>query len=199
MNRLHASFPITHCPACGYQLRGLPTYGRCPECGKDYHDRMLWVPGSRAARAASRRVNVLVLILIALIVPCARYLLVVLCVWWLAWRLVMPKHRREGSPPHLFVDDDGFSVTQTPKIENRIHWFEIKRITLAPAFLMQRARANGFRTWRVRFFWRFLAAKLGSTADFHFDATRIGAIRLLILLRRRHADAAMKADEIQSR
>ena len=24
------------CAACGYHLRGLPTHGRCPECGEHY-------------------------------------------------------------------------------------------------------------------------------------------------------------------
>ena len=28
--------PYAHCAHCGYRLRGLPTEGRCPECGTPY-------------------------------------------------------------------------------------------------------------------------------------------------------------------
>lgn len=39
-----ADQPLTHCPVCKYDLTGLPTDHRCPECGFEYEESMrLWV------------------------------------------------------------------------------------------------------------------------------------------------------------
>ena len=32
----HTPAPIGHCPTCGYDQRGLPAGGRCPECGAPF-------------------------------------------------------------------------------------------------------------------------------------------------------------------
>src|SRR5215468_1246990 len=40
-----ALVPLTHCPDCGYDLRGLPARHRCPECGFEYDEHTrVWKP-----------------------------------------------------------------------------------------------------------------------------------------------------------
>jgi hypothetical protein len=43
---------LTHCPACGYLLEGLPPEGVCPECGRSYDQTRVvlhgWARGSHA-------------------------------------------------------------------------------------------------------------------------------------------------------
>jgi len=39
---------LTHCPACDYDLRGLPGRYRCPECGFEYDEgTLVWRPRTR--------------------------------------------------------------------------------------------------------------------------------------------------------
>jgi uncharacterized repeat protein (TIGR04138 family) len=45
------------CERCGYNLRGLPTYFRCPECGTPYDESTEFAVVDAATRAKARRVG----------------------------------------------------------------------------------------------------------------------------------------------
>src|SRR5450631_3411064 len=46
-------FPLSRCPACGYELTGLPNPGRCPECGGAYDNGTLILFGWPLSRFRS--------------------------------------------------------------------------------------------------------------------------------------------------
>lgn len=41
------------CPDCGYPLVGLPAHGNCPECGREYDQSVMILPGSARGGTAS--------------------------------------------------------------------------------------------------------------------------------------------------
>lgn len=41
------------CPDCGYALVGLPAHGNCPECGREYDQSVMILPGSARGGTAS--------------------------------------------------------------------------------------------------------------------------------------------------
>jgi hypothetical protein len=48
MNETHNTLRLHHCPDCGYELRGLPSEGKCPECGFAYEESMFSLRGRQS-------------------------------------------------------------------------------------------------------------------------------------------------------
>lgn len=46
-------FRLTHCPACGYRLDGLPAEGVCPECGRGYDQNEIVLYGTALGQYVS--------------------------------------------------------------------------------------------------------------------------------------------------
>lgn len=58
-HREHNSLKLTHCPACGYDLAGLPANHACPECAFEYDERTYRLPNWDYERGYDRPLEII--------------------------------------------------------------------------------------------------------------------------------------------
>jgi hypothetical protein len=185
MERFAATFRITSCPKCGYELRGLPTAGACPECGQAYHERMLFIPVRRSGERSGFATLLVVALLLICMAPVVLGLMAVLMILaagtWLIRRVAGQRRRLHG----LYVDPEGFAVSPSPQIASTCKWSEVRRIRMLRTLSLH-------QDYLIQFEWAFLASRIGARPTVTIRG-RMNARRTVALLRRYHQRALQHA------
>jgi hypothetical protein len=176
------------CIECDYTLRGLPTEGRCPECGSAYESDAI-VVDSTIGHGQHPWVVVPICLggaLSAWVSGCGimSFALVIYALGVLARTLLtLQLHGRAATRARCVFTRDGFALRKPLGPAITIDWNEVGFCSLNRAMLVRWRRKPFHRSYRVRLSrsrWPFLWS--GFKVDTWFDATdrQIEAITWLI-------------------
>lgn len=192
---------LTHCPACRYELRGLPAAGHCPECGAAYDESMCFLPEAAVHASMTDLVATLILAIVATILaitmamngtwPAVFFSGGLALVLFVAGIVIFLRHRAAGARTRqsVLISAEGVrwfrSLTSPPVVP----WRSYASVTL---------RRLGRNRWRFELKPRLLQLKTMSTVSVILIATDAEAAQWRAEVQRRLDEATITSSDARS-